>query len=110
MALFLQPPRVALVNATGTITREWYEFFRSAFERMGGTNGSSTTDLSQSDDDDSGLEEFKHEFLKSVDAQSVAPPACYELRIEQLETQLAELAALVAEQAKQIDALNLKPV
>lgn len=52
------PPRVQLVDPrTGMISREWYLFFQGVFSRVGGAEGSSTTDLLASMFEDAGSSE-----------------------------------------------------
>jgi hypothetical protein len=49
------PPRVAMVDPrTGLITREWYLFLQGLFYRVGGSNGPSTPDISNSLFEDAG--------------------------------------------------------
>ena len=107
--LALQPPRVRLVDDNGQITRAWYAYMERLQERVGGYDGPSTIDLAQSDDDDSGLEEFKHEFSKALDALAVQPPQIQEQRIESLETEVAQLRELVAVLLSEIDGLKQGP-
>lgn len=46
MGLVFQPPRVPLTDPrTGLITREWYAFFQAQYQRVGGSDGSSTAEL-----------------------------------------------------------------
>lgn len=46
MGLIFQPPRVPLTDPrTGLITREWYAFFQAQYQRVGGSDGSSTAEL-----------------------------------------------------------------
>lgn len=108
--LALQPPRVPLVDPkTGLVTREWYVYFERLQDRVGGYDGPSTVDLAQSDDDDSGLEEFKHEFSKALDALAIQPPQAPEMRVEALETEVAQLRELIAVLLKEIDGLKQGP-
>jgi hypothetical protein len=65
--LDLFPARVRFVDADGRLTVEAFRALAKVFERIGGATGASTTDLAQSDDEDSGLEEFKHEVTKTLD-------------------------------------------
>lgn len=45
-ALKFVPPRVQLCDPrTGFISREWYLFLQGIFERVGGSNGQSTSDI-----------------------------------------------------------------
>jgi hypothetical protein len=75
--LQLFPARVAIGRASdGTLIYASDEFLRALqklFERVGGATGPSTTDLATSDDEDSGLEEFRAEQLKHNDALEMLP-------------------------------------
>lgn len=103
----------------GTLTREAIRTFEILFERVGGTVSSSTNDLAQSDDDDSGLEEFKHENGKAMDGLSMEPvPVFSEFadplhpihqehpEVQQLLSEVSELRETVAELQKQIQGLQ----
>lgn len=53
------------------------EFLRamaSLQTRVGGAVAPSTTDLAQTDDDDSALEEMRHEMFKGLDGSDLRPP------------------------------------
>jgi hypothetical protein len=72
--LDLFPARVALVDIrTGHLTPEGYRAFTTLFERVGGASAPSNSELAISDDDDSGLEEFKAEIAKTLDAFAMQP-------------------------------------
>lgn len=66
MAIKFVAPRVALVDSNGNITREWYLFFQGIFDRVGGSTGSSTTDLSASAFEDAGIEETKAALFRAI--------------------------------------------
>lgn len=73
--LSLMPPRVPLVDPrTGMITREWYLFFVGTYDRVGGSDGSSTTDLSASMFEDAGIEELKSATFHQYDELRQQPP------------------------------------
>jgi hypothetical protein len=80
--LQLFPARVAIGRASdGTLIYASDEFLRALqklFERVGGATGPSTTDLNISDDEDSGLEEFKLEQWRRNDACDMTPLAVFE--------------------------------
>ena len=93
--------------------------FELLFDRVGGTVSASTSDLALSDDDDSGLEEFKHEAGKVLDGIRMEPvPVFAEFtdplhplhqehpEVQQLLAEVSELRALVAEMQKQIQGLQ----
>ena len=86
------------------------------FNRIGGSTGPSTTDLSQTDDDDSGLEEFKHELSKGQDGLNLSPAVVFDpftdplhqlaqqhSEVQQLLTELAGLREEVAVLRQQIN-------
>jgi hypothetical protein len=76
--LDLFPARVRFVDANGLLTTEAFRALQKVFERVGGATGSSTSDLANSDDEDSGLEEFKHEVSKTLDGLALEPAAVFE--------------------------------
>lgn len=65
--------RVPFVDDKGRLTPEALRSFRLLLLRVGGTVGPSTTDLNISDDEDSGLEEFKLDVWKRLEAGDVNP-------------------------------------
>ena len=130
--LSLFPARIRFVDKDGLLTQEAVRALAKLFERVGGFTGPSVIDLSQADDDDSGLEEFKHETAKALDGLAMAPVAvpqeladplhplapqhhAYEdhqhllayahPEVEQLLSEVSELRAQVAEMRKQIQGL-----
>jgi peptidoglycan hydrolase CwlO-like protein len=103
----------------GTLTREAIRMFDMLFDRVGGATSASMADLALSDDDDSGLEEFKHESGKTLDGLLMAPlPTVAEFtdqlyplhqehsEIQHLQSEVGELRATVAELQKQIQGLQ----
>lgn len=75
-ALKFVPPRVAFVDPrTGMITREWFLFLQGLFLRVGGSLGSSTTDLSLSLFEDAGTSEVDSRLRSMDDAWQQAPAA-----------------------------------
>jgi hypothetical protein len=76
--LDLFPARVRFVDADGRLTVEAFRALAKVFERIGGSTGPSTTDLATSDDEDSGLEEFKHEVSKTLDGLAMLPPSAFD--------------------------------
>lgn len=69
------PPRVLLVTPDGMISREWYLFFQSVFDRIGGSTGSSTNDLSLSLFEDAGTSETNSSIFQAV--QDTAQTAAF---------------------------------
>lgn len=103
--LQLFPERVRVVDADGIASPEFLRALRTLFERVGGPTAASNTDLAVSDDDDSGLEEFKAEAMKTMDGLAMVPP----FSVPVAEEVLAEVAALreqVAVLQRQIDDIS----
>jgi hypothetical protein len=103
----------------GTLTREAIRMFDMLFDRVGGATSVSMADLALSDDDDSGLEEFKHEAGKVLDGLGMVPPVVFpeftdplyplhqdHPEVQQLLSEVAELRAQVAEMQKQINGIQ----
>lgn len=103
----------------GTLTREAIRTFELLFDRVGGSTSASTSDLAISDDDDSGLEEFKHEAGKLLDGIRMEPPVVFpeftdplhplhqeHSEIQHLLAEVSELRDLVAELQKQINGIQ----
>jgi hypothetical protein len=121
-ALRFVPPRVAFVDiSTGMIAREWYLFLQGLFNRVGGANGSSTTDLVASLFEDAGSSEtnarlFAVEqalgqaplpFTPTADSPSEQLPAYQQfVQLDALQTELYELRETVAELKKDLDAIR----
>lgn len=57
------------------MTTEFFKALKKVFERVGGATGASTTDLASSDDEDSGLEDYRLEQSKHNDAVDMLPPS-----------------------------------
>ena len=74
-SLDLFPARVRIADKDGFASQEFLRALQALFVRVGGATGPSTTDLATSDDDDSGLEEFKAEFAKALQGLESAPVA-----------------------------------
>lgn len=114
--LDLFPTHVVFVGPDGKLTAPAARAMQALFKRVGGATGASTTDLAVSDDDDSGLEEFKHETMKGLDAAAMLPAQVGESftdplnpisqqhsEIQILQTELAGLREQVALLASQIN-------
>lgn len=105
-ALIAQPARIPLVDPqTGLITREWQRYFAGMYQRVGGAQGDSTTDLSASAFDDAGTEEQEMALYSLADAsgQSPAMPASEQhAHLEAEVSQLREEVALLRQQINDI--------
>jgi hypothetical protein len=101
------PPKVAISDPrTGLITREWYLFLLSMFERVGGSSGTSTTDLTLSQFEDAGIEETKA-FLFRLADQTQSMPVVELMQIDSQENRYFALEAEVAILRRQIDDIRL---
>ena len=134
-ALDLFPARVAIgyVEVDGRRlpilpSAELIRAFGDVLDRLGGPIGQSITDLAQTDDDDSGLEEFKSEAFKRLDGLDMEPrhpfepaqgdmsppdsfaafvdpmhPLAHPAEVQQLQTEVSELREQVHKLRTQIN-------
>lgn len=129
MAIALLPPRVPLVNPTsGVMSKEWYLFFQQIYERVGGADGASNTDLDLSQFNDAGIEEARLDIISLRDQIESVPlldiplppdepcsPAANAVlddlvnRISYLETQLFQTRSELAEVQKELESLGVRP-
>lgn len=108
-ALKFVPPRVDFLDSrTGKISREWYMFLQGVFTRIGGAEGFSTTDLSESLFEDAGSGETNAMVFDLERAAGQMPPQEYCVP-DLILAELSALRELVAEQNKEIDALKQAP-
>lgn len=114
------PPRVQFVDLrTGMLSREWYLFLQGVFTRIGGADGTSTTDLEASLFEDAGSSEtnvmlFDLEQTTGQQpqqsyffAEQDTPPA--HSSVQQMDNVLSELSALqdrMAELVKEVDSIK----
>lgn len=100
------PPRVALTDPrTGMVSREWYLFFQGVFNRIGGTTGSSTTDIVASLFEDAGSSETNAMLFELEQSFNQTPLTV----ISTMDTLTAELSTLqdrVAELVKELDSIK----
>ena len=101
------PPRVQLTDPrTGMISREWYLFFQGVFNRVGGANGASSTDIVASLFEDAGSSET-NAMLFELEQAAGQYPTLQPLTIEQvLQAEISELRDTVAELKKDLDAIR----
>ena len=131
--LSLFPSRIRFVDANGLLTKEAVRALTDIYARLGGPSAPTITELSIADDEDSGLEEIRHETAKALDALAMRPlpqevaqfsdpmhplqefvqrddpmhPLYQEhSAIESLQTELAGLREMVAEMRKEIEGLQ----
>lgn len=100
------PPRVPMVDSNGNVTREWYLFLQGVFDRVGGADGVSTSDLSASAFEDAGIEETKAMLFSSTFALSQNPPAQYDQIVADLQAELSSQRDLIAELTKTIQGIQ----
>ena len=100
------PPRVPLLDTrTGLISREWYLFFQGVFDRIGGANGPSSTDLSVSLFEDAGSGETNAALFTLDQALNQLPQPAM-LPADMLLAEVSDLREQVAELKKELDALK----
>lgn len=100
------PPRVPLADPrTGLISREWYLFFQGVYNRIGGADGPSTTDVSGSLFEDAGSGET-NAMLFTLEDEVKQSPSYEQYVVEGLTTELNGLRELVAELIKEVEALK----
>lgn len=83
-ALNLFPSHIRFVDDKGRLTAEAIRAMNSLFTRVGGAVAPSATDLAQSDDDDSALEELRHEAWKALDGANSLPPSLHDPFTDQM--------------------------
>jgi len=105
-SLDLFPARVRIADENGFASQEFLRALRALFVRVGGATGPSTTDLATSDDDDSGLEEFKAEIAKALEGLESAPVAAPAVVADDLNTEFAAMREQIADLYTQIAALQ----
>lgn len=102
--LIAQPARIPLVDPqTGLITREWQRYFTGLYARVGGAQGDSTTDLSESAFDDAGTEEMEAALYALADASGQRPAIPDSEHQAHLETEVSQLREEVAILRQQIN-------
>lgn len=99
-ALRFIPPRVQLVDPrTGMISREWYLFLQGVFNRVGGANGASTTDITASLFEDAGSSETNALLFTAEQAAGQNPlpadPQTLDLVLAELSAQRDQIAELI---------------
>ena len=71
--LSLFPSRIRFVDENGLLTKEAVRALTDIYSRIGGATAPTITELSMSDDEDSGLDEFKHENSKHIQELNLMP-------------------------------------
>lgn len=108
-ALYFVPPRGPFIDPrTGELTRTAVMFLKQLFERVGGSAGDGTLDLSAAQFEDAGIEETKAMVMRFADDSAVMPPVVLPLPSDDDPSQrIAALEATVAELRKELDALRV---
>lgn len=106
-ALNLFPARVQFVDpATGMLTVPAQKAMQLLLVRVGGVTAPTINELTVSDDEDSGLEELRHEFSKTFQGLQSAPVMQESQAVEFLLTQVAEAQALITELRRELEDLK----
>lgn len=117
LALF--PIRIRFVDEKGLLTREAAKALGDIYARIGGPVAPTINELSMVDDEDSGLEEIRHETAKRLDALAMEPlpevfafvdplqPIAQEhSAVQALLTELAGLREEVAALSREVEGLK----
>ena len=100
------PPRVAFVDPrTGMITREWYLFLQGVFARIGGANGSSSTDIAASLFEDAGSSET-NAMLFELEQATGQHPVQIAYAVDNTTAELSALQDRVSELVKELDSIK----
>jgi hypothetical protein len=102
------PPRQALVDERGNITRVWWLFLQEIFTRIGGSNAMTNTEL------EAAINEAALAPLAVVEPMpgDVTPVAMITMPADewfQMSARLSELDAIVADMAQQINGMKQGP-
>lgn len=104
------PPRVAFVDPrTGMITREWYLFLQGVFNRIGGANGASSSDIVSSLFEDAGNSEINAMLFELEQALGQTSPPLLTPTTDTLQAEISELRDTVSELRKELDAIRQGP-
>lgn len=106
-AIDLFPARVPFVDPkTGLLTPQALRALALVLERIGGPTSVTINELAFSDDEDSGLEELRHEFSKALDGLLVAPPTPEQVHIEFLQAQFEQMRDELTELRKELESMK----
>jgi hypothetical protein len=104
-------PRHRITDANGYPTAEELRWRQIVYTRIGGAVAPTINELVVSDDEDSGLEEMRHEFTKAIDGLGTLPQwSDAEVRKDidalELRTQVASLQSLLTELRREVEDLK----
>ena len=96
------------IDAAGNLpSQAMYRWMHDITERAGGVTGSGTNDLEVAQFEDAGIEETKAALFRLADQFDSAPLMLEQVqRIQELETQVSELTALLAELRKDVQGIQ----
>lgn len=105
--LFFAPYKVPLTDPqTGLMSRAWYMFFQSLFNRVGGTAGQSNDDILQGVPNELGSAELLALQSSAADAAGQVPPTIPDATFDDLLGELRQVRDQVAELAKSLQGLQ----
>jgi hypothetical protein len=84
---------------------EFQRYFETLFVRTGGATGAGNEELTLSQFEDAGIEESKA-FAFALADEMRQQPRPIAVQIEAIETMISDLASVVAELSKAVDAIN----
>lgn len=108
-SLYFVPPRGSFIDLrTGQLTRDAVMFLRGLFDRVGGSDGPSTIDVSESLFEDAGTGETNALLFEA--SQALAQSPAYEpSQIESLTSEMNDLRERLAAIERELDALRQNP-
>jgi hypothetical protein len=99
----------AIDPKTGQWNREWWLFLQYLWQRSGGSDGQSSSDLSADMPEDAGIEELKASLASLANEVNQAPPGAFSLSDMDTNALIQELIERVTVLSVQIDAINQGP-
>lgn len=99
----------AIDPKTGQWKREWWLFLQLLWQRSGGSDGQSSSDLSADMPEDAGIEELKAGLFSLANEVNQAPPGAFSLADVDTNALLQELIERVTALATQVDGINQGP-
>lgn len=105
-AIVVSPRHQIVDPKTGMATAEELRWRAQMLNRVGGGVAPTINELTFSDDEDSGLEEIRHELTKAIEGLQSAPPLVEQTQVDALQTEVCELREVVAELRKELDDLR----
>lgn len=94
---------------TGQWTREWWLFLQLLWDRQGGTDGQSSSDLSADMPEDAGIEEAKASIFALANEVGQLPPSIPTATVDDVNSLIQSLCEQVFVLQTQIDGLSQGP-